>query len=175
MKNNMLYALLMISLLSVWQADAEGTNTTEWGPLTNHIQMSVSLENGGREIKLNGTVILLVQFRNVSTNQIFQIVSMDTGRNYDPFFSFDVVSPSGKNVSPAMESSPTGSFRFIRILSGHNVEMEYELSSRCRFNEVGKYRIVARRSVDSMALRKSYLVVSNPFLLSVVTNRLNSN
>jgi hypothetical protein len=156
-------------LLFVLQAYIATASTNEWGLVTNSIQMAISLDGDKREIKTNEPVILLVRIRNTSTNEIFQIYSMNDGD--DPQFSFLVISPSGKDISPIKESSPTGSGHFIRIDSSRIAEVEFSLSRHCKFSEIGEYKIVAKREVDSITTRKAYLVVSNPIYLTVVSDK----
>jgi len=162
-----LYSLAACALLLAWHVNAADANTNEWGTLTNNIQMSISLEDRKEEIKPNQPVMLLIHFRNVSSNEIFQIYSIDE----DSQFSFMVISPSGKDVSPTMKGPPSGSGQFIRIDPNRTTEMEISLSRLCKFDEIGKYKIVAKRWVDSITTRKPCLLVSNSLNVSVIPDK----
>jgi len=170
-----LYYLSIFTTLFACPVFADDINTNDWGALVNNVQMSIGLADDKQEITNNQPVILLIRFRDVSTNESFHIYSMNTIQG-DPQFSYVVISPSGKNISPKMDSSPTGSGQFIRITPNKVVKRRFDLSRVCKFNEIGIYKIVAKRWVNSTVDQKAYLLVSNPLNVPIVqaSNKLNS-
>jgi hypothetical protein len=131
--------------------------------MTNGLQMSISLS--GREIKTNQPCVLLIRYRNVSTNEVFQI--FETA--YDPTYAFTVTSPSEINISPDMtmlQESDSGQVHWLN--PGQTVAIEFNLSAFCRFDEPGIYKLVAKRErIWSTKEHQDFTVVSNPLKITV--------
>jgi DNA-binding beta-propeller fold protein YncE len=160
----------MCLVLAAWQTFADDLKTNDWGAVTNNAQMSISLTGGGNEIKTNEPVRLLIRFRNISTNEtiaIFRPNAIET----DPTFSFIVVSPSGKDVSPSSPKIFVGSGGVLPIDPNQTVELEFNLSDLCKFDEVGTYKIIAKKGVGSRDGKKLFVVVSNPLYATIVPDK----
>src|SRR5205823_1579090 len=91
----------------------------------------------------------------------------------DPSFSFIVVSPAGEDVSPkAPQINLSSSGDFIRLDPGQSTEVKFNLSQFCKFEEMGSYRIVAKRLISywpgkSNKVRNGFQLVSNPLSVSI--------
>jgi hypothetical protein len=164
MKKNPYYLMICL-VLAAWQTFADDLKTNDWGAVTNNAQMSISLTGGGNEIKASEYVRLLIRFRNVSTNETFSI-NRPNSIETDPTFSFIVVSPSGKDVSPSSPKMFVGSGGSIPVDPNQTVELEFNLSNLCRFDEAGTYRIVAKKLIRSPEGSEPSTIVSNPLLVS---------
>ena len=68
MKKQLCYSIF--AALTVWQAFAGDSQTDEWGAVTNNFPMSISLKGDKNEITTNQPCILLIRYRNVSTNEM---------------------------------------------------------------------------------------------------------
>ena len=161
-----LFILLLIiasSFICHVYAD-QGSDT--WGPTTNNLQMSISLNCG--EIKTNQPCILSIRYRNVSTYETFQIFEVN-GTVYDPTYGFSVISPSGLDISPDMSKVRSGdSAELHRLDPGQTVTIKFNLSFYCKFKEVGIYKIVARKGwLWSREKHRHFAVISNPLKVTV--------
>lgn len=146
----------------------------EWGPVTNSLQMSLRLQCEREEIKTNEPVRLLVQVRNVSTNEVIWIPRPKEAVEKTGYFSFVVVSPSGRNISPASQPKPY--YGSVRLLApGHTEDFKVDLSRICNLEEIGTYRIIARRTETRSDKRTKgailFEVRSNPLYVSVVAGK----
>ena len=160
------FFIVTITLLSIQQTIADASKIDEWGIVTNNIQMSIMLKDKAHEIHTNQAVIMVIRFKNTSTNESFIMYWMQSIKG-DPSISFTITTPSGKDISPKIDSNPTGSAYFRRITPNEIVDMEIDMSRRCKFDEVGKYKITARRPLESVSDRKPFVVVSNPLYVLV--------
>ena len=95
------------------------------------------------------------------------------GTVYDPSYSFVVISPSGKDISPDMKKvHPGDSGADHRVAPNQTVEIEFNLSYFCKLDEVGTYKIIAeKKAMWSPKSQKVFTVISNPLLVSVVSNK----
>jgi len=146
----------------------------EWGPVTNNLQMSLRLQCAQVEIKTNEPVRLLIQVRNVSTNEVIGIPRPKEAIEKIGYFSFDVVSPSGRDISPASRPKPYyGSARFLA--PGHSEDFKVDLSRICNLEEIGTYKIIARRTETRTDIRTKEVIPfgvrSNPLYVSVVADK----
>ena len=164
-----LYYSTMLAMLIVRQVFADTLQTNEWGAINNNIQMSVSLKSGVNEIKTNQAVLLVIRFKNVSTNETFRIYQANA-IEYDRGYSWVVISPSGNDISPNMEKIPASeSGGFIRLSPNQIKELEFNFSHLCKFDEIGTYKIVAKKTLLSPENQKPVTVVSNPLNI-VISN-----
>jgi hypothetical protein len=146
---------------------AGDTETIEWGAVTNNFQMSISLKCGGHEIKTNEPVVLLIKYRNVSTNETI-IVFNHIVPAMDATYSFVVISPSGKDISPNIPKSLTGSGGNYPISPNQTREFDVDLSQFCKFDELGAYKIISKKVIFADPKNKWFTVVSNP--LSIIAS-----
>ncbi len=158
---------------------AKDTITSDWGPITNNAQMSISLEGTTNVVKLHEPVVLLFHYRNISTNEMFWF-SAANGYQRDFEYSFQVIAPSGKDISPNMKTNMTmgGSGQIVAVGPNQIRELKYHLSYLCNFDELGTYTIVAQRSViwgqgqEWGQGHKFCFLVSNPLSITVVSDKL---
>jgi hypothetical protein len=59
----------IVYLIASCLAFADDTNVYEWGPKAGNFQLSIRLKGGGKEIKTNQPLDLMIRFRNLSTNE----------------------------------------------------------------------------------------------------------
>jgi hypothetical protein len=137
-----------------------------WGPTTNGLRMSISLN--GKEIKTNAPCNLLVRYRNVSTNELFLIYEVG-GTVDDHTYSFVVTSPSGADISPDLSKVQSGDSGQAHIIGpGKTLILRFNLSSFCTFDTVGTYHVIARKGeIWSRQKHDSFTVVSNPLAINV--------
>ena len=161
----------LIILTLVWQLFASALYADDWGPATNGIQMSIRLKSKASEIKMNQPIMLSVCFSNISTNERFRIYRANA-IEFDSGYSWSVISPSGKDISPNMEkireSESWGSFA---LLPNKAIEFDFNLSHLCKFSEIGTYKIIGRKAIDFYGSNKSIKVVSNPLSVTVVPDK----
>jgi hypothetical protein len=165
-------AFYLISLVAglAFNGVAAETGATEWGPVTNNVQMSISLLQGRGSTTTNGhgpllfpgkeengrksstetsgeSVVLLVKLRNLSTNQTFAFYQAgELERSSAP--GFDVTLPSGKPVTIRPTEPMHSSGGFIRVRPGQTLDLHFDLTRFCKFNDVGTYTIVAKWALE---------------------------
>jgi hypothetical protein len=107
MKRILLYIVIVI-LVSGSKGRGNGAETNVAGATNCNAQLSIALENAGKGIKTNQPFNLVVQVKNLSTNET--ILFRDWTRlEADPDFWFEIVAPSGENISPRVNPFPHGS------------------------------------------------------------------
>ncbi|HXR05692.1 MAG TPA: hypothetical protein VN765_00085 [Candidatus Acidoferrum sp.] len=150
---------------------ADGPATHEWGVITNHVGLSIWMEGDVKTIKTNEPVNVIWSLTNASTNEPFGfIVASMPYLNKD--FPFEVIAPSGKNLYPTnTERLIVGDGSSGGLPPGGVSVFTYCLSQLCSFNEVGTYKIVAKRRITKPG-GQPFWVVSNPLYLSVVSGEV---
>lgn len=168
MKKNFYLALTLVVMIG-FRASAADTNTNEWGAVTNGIQMSIGLKGDNQKLKTNQPVVLLICYKNVSSNETI-VISNQKALSLDATYSFVVISPSGKDVSPNLPKSFAGSGEIYPVGPNQTKEFEVNLSQLCNFDEVGTYTIISKKLIIQFEhpKQKWFVVVSNP--LNIVIN-----
>lgn len=162
-----LYGLLIsATMLSTQRGLANDPNANVWGAATNDFQMSINPNDDQHEFKTNQTCTLLIRYRNISTNDTFWVYERT---EWDPNYAFQVVSPSGKDISPDMENIPHGDSGAVRHVGpGQIIEIKFNLSKLLRFDQIGTYRITAKnKGIWSVEKHTQFRVVSNPLIITV--------
>lgn len=151
---------------------ANETNTNEWGSITNNTQMSIKLDGNVAGLTKGQTLILSIRYKNISTNDTITIYEVN-GTVDDSSYSFSIISPSGKDISPDMTkvSNPwSGAVRNVE--PGHVIDIKYNLSKYCKLNEVGTYTIMASKTgIQSSNNPNSYKTISNQLNVMVVSDK----
>jgi len=140
-----IHIIFIVGAVSVWQqAFADDAKSTDWGVTNCGAQMSIKLEGSGNEVKTNQPVILAICITNVSDG----VLNIADG-NLAVDFSFVVISPLNKDISPKALPNNDLIFRNILVDIQPNGTMNYSfnLSSKCSFNEIGTYKVTAKRKV----------------------------
>ena len=133
--------------------------TNDWGSISCGVQMSVKLNDTQDQIITNQSVNVSVRIKNISTNSVRLFVE-----RLHPPVRFDIISPSGKDLSTGYPTSRLGnptSYSSFHIEPDTIRELNYNLSSICKLAEAGTYKIVARGNIGS-----SCEAVSNPLEFS---------
>lgn len=168
MKILLLYSIF--SLVASVPVFGNGLDTGEWSAATNYLQMSISLDSDNGKIQTNHPCILLIRYKNISTNETFWVYESS---EYNPDYSIIVIAPSGKDISPDMKlikRSDSGSV--LHAAPQKTVEIKFDLSKLCSFNDVGTYKVIVKnKDMFAYERRKTFTVVSNPLLISVVSNK----
>jgi hypothetical protein len=151
-------------------AFAQENRTNEWGAVSNNLQMSIELKGGGSEITNGQSCILWIKYKNNSTNETLGLLKMNWVES-DGTYSFIVVDPSGKDVSPNSNRPFGGSATIMDIGPGQVKELEYNLSGVCKINKIGIYKIIAKRIILPGSGKKLFQVVSNPLYLIVIPGK----
>jgi hypothetical protein len=163
------YGAVMSGMLVAYCGVARDLHSQQWGAMTNNVQMAISLKGGQKEIKTNQPLVLLIQIKNRSEKDNFVIYR----RNWiegDPGFSFAVLTPSGKDISPKPVVGG-GSGMLATLAPSRTMEIEINLGARCRFSEAGSYRVVAKREVLDPRTKQAFRVVSNELQVPVVADK----
>jgi hypothetical protein len=174
----------------------EQDDASTWGPVTNNAQMSISVVQPGsvsgrlivigggtnpmggyvtnpitvkRELKPREPFNLWVRIRNLSTNEAlwyFRARAPNTEESVG--LACVVVSPSGKDVSPKKHTDG-GSGAFGGVDPGKTTEFEFALSQLCKLEEMGTYKITAKRAVDVVGKSgRGFVLTSNTLCVRVV-------
>lgn len=154
----------MLATTAFSNAFAENTNNAD---SSCNAEISIRLKEPAKEIKTNEPVILLVQIKNLSTNEtlIFRAENMPTD------FTWTITSPSGKNVSPKkspFNAAISGWFPKLKPMEAR--ESDYDLSAICGFNENGIYKVIVKKEVFRLApVREKCEITSSP--LNIVISK----
>jgi hypothetical protein len=165
---------LIAAVSIVFEAAGDERAAAAWGPVSNNVQMSISLDGGDRQPKTNEPFQLVVRLRNLSTTNVWAFKSgAPTSDPYGGVLCL-ITSPSGRDVSPNKpDNSDSG--EFINVAPSGVETFVFKLGSICKFEEIGTYRITAKKLV-AIDKNKQWSVVSNPLLISVVsTNAAGTN
>ena len=157
--------LILVPILFALKAFSADNPAREWGAISNDVQISLRLKDSVDSIKTNEPCSLWISIRTVSTNKTLYIHRWLASR-VDSSFMIEVISPSGKSVSPAAEPAPSGSGLVYSVPPNQIYEYEFKLSDICKFNEVGTYTIVAKKCI-SFNEKPVCWVTSNPLSLTV--------
>jgi hypothetical protein len=157
------------AILSIQQLFATETKTSEWGAATNNVQMSIRVKSVPSDIKQSEPVKLLIRFRNISTNETFMLYRANSMED-NPDCSFVVLSPSGTDLWPSVQREVlSGASVFLQ--SGQVIEFEFDLSRRCRFDQIGTYKIIAKYGMWSREKRRTFQAVSNTLQVSITPGK----
>jgi hypothetical protein len=161
---SLILAILTSGLILARQAFGADAKTNEWGAVACNAQMSIELKESMKEIKTNTPVHLTINMRGNSTNQVYYFMIY----SYPTDFSWIVTSPSGKNLT-FKESYPMDALAtmMVRLDEIPNWWEDFNLSSVCSFNEVGIYKVIAKKEILSAGGLKKCEVTSNPLNLVV--------
>ena len=163
---------LTYAVLVNCKADEGNLSNYNWGQLTNNIQMGISLKNGETSIRLDSSIILLIHFRNTSTNETF-----GAGYSYsdDRDLSFKITNSFGWDVSPKFPNKygeiSAGTF-YAPLNKTNTYQFNFGELRRLGYlksmNKAGEYKIVARLEMISLETKKSFTVTSNLIRLKIV-------
>jgi hypothetical protein len=131
------------------------------------VELSGRLKAGDTTMKGTDEVVLTVVFSNISTNETFRIDT--SGMIYDRLCSFQVLSPSGKELSP--QTLPSTIRRRVSYALGPNrtQRLALPMSAILKFDEIGAYTITARRILWWPGGKQEWFtVVSNPLSIKIV-------
>jgi hypothetical protein len=167
MKKHLGY-LSIFAALAACRAFAAGAGTNEWGVATNELQISISTIGGKKHFKTNEPLTMLVRLRNLSVTNTFYFMRAHAIER-TASFSYTVIAPSGKDVSPPRPFGYHGSGTTVGIRPGDIEEMQVNLSELCVFGETGTYRITMR--FQRAEWREKGKKVLEPF--EAVSNTLN--
>jgi hypothetical protein len=134
--------ILLFAICAVTSCIGGQAEIDSWGPITNQLRMSITAEGDQYQIATSRPVKLLIRLANLSSNKTFHyyqpgVVEMTSA------LGFQVISPSGRDVSPKIQEQLHGSGQFVQIRPGQVWELRFNLSDLCRFGEIGTYRIKA--------------------------------
>lgn len=172
MKKRLFYFFTFLAL-AVRPTFADDTKTNEWGPVNDyyHSQLSISFVGGFHEIKTNQPLNLLISVKNTSANESFTVWVANGWIESSAGFSWAITSPTGKE-SLLKTGRIGGSGGPITVLPNQVIQSEFNLSSVYKFDEIGTYKIVARRDLRNFGLHsdsvKTDLIISNPLYVPVV-------
>ncbi len=128
--------------------------------------MSISLKDGGRGEREKQPVELTVRYRNVSTNETIFIHKF-LATAVDVTYSFHVISPTGKDISPVPPKWSSGSGADYPVAPGCIKAFEINLSELCKFDEIGAYKVIVKKMVLRSNRSGWFTVVSNALTIDV--------
>jgi hypothetical protein len=91
-------------------------------------------------------------------------------RESDGTYSFTVLDPSGKDISPIPNRAIAGSANIIEVPPDQTRSVEFNLSAVCKISTTGNYNIIAKKEIWSSD-GNSFQVVSNPLVVTVVPSQ----
>jgi hypothetical protein len=156
--------VLLLTSISIGssRASPDQPYSGPWGPVSNHVQMSIELDTAAatnkpafvlpmeeprspqEAITNEAVVILRGRLRNLSTN--LTLFFFEAGEiEQSPAASFEVTLPSGKEVA-IRPKAPNGLSHggLFQLVPGQVLELDFHLNRFCSFNEVGIYRITGK-------------------------------
>jgi hypothetical protein len=149
--------ILTISTITGSRAFASDTNKTVVSFCDAEI--SIKLKEPAKEIKTNEPVVVTVQIKNTSTNETLMFLI----ENVPTDFSWNIISPSGKDLSPTNQFPAGGSGWMPKLKPLELRETDFDLSSVCRFTEAGTYKVAVRKEVFFISHeRKKCEIISTP-------------
>jgi hypothetical protein len=166
--------LLCLSILAItvaYSTSIGATNINEWGPATNNLQMSISLEGNNNHIKCGEPANLICRYKNLSTNEVFSVYEF-TGVVDDTSYSFIITSPAGEHIKPfvKVQEPASGAYHFLR--PGQIFEIEFDLGKVYKLDQVGTYTIIAKKSEMLLPGKsQAFEVISNTLEVKVVPNQ----
>jgi hypothetical protein len=169
--NKCIYYYLSVALLGVWQSLADVTQTNDWGPATNSLQMSIRIEGDKAQIKVGQPVKLLIRYKNVSTNETFTLYEFE-GVVDDASYSFIIRSPSGMYLTSDYKVQEPASGAVHGLGPGEIFETRFDIGKLYKFDQVGTYRIIAKKAeMWSPSKHQAFIVVSNPLDVKFVPSQ----
>ncbi len=160
-------AFAALIALACWPLSGGEPPPKKWGPVTNDARISLVLKGGGAGIKTNQAFLLSISVQNLSTNETLCVYST-WPPELDPRCSFRVLSPSGKDVSPAVPMVYGGSGTSSLIPRNETKEFDFDLTKLCKFTEIGTYGIVVNREIWRLSNRPPFIARSASLPLTVV-------
>lgn len=158
-------------MLAIAGTCSKAADTNDWGPATNGLQMSIRLAGTNEEVRVSEPFSLSVRYRNVSTNEIISVFDY-VYREDDDRYSFIVISPSGKDISPTIKPTLDGSGGIHVLHAGQALDLGFKLSELCKFDEAGIYTVTARfRDLELIRTHQAFEVVSNALKIEVVPKK----
>jgi hypothetical protein len=133
------------------------------GEVSNHIEMSISLNGGGTNVPVNQSVVLKIVLKNLYTNETFSVYNSIRDET-DQAYSFVITTPSGTNKTILTGTPHNGAI--ITIPPGETREREFNLSRLNSFQEIGVYKIVAK--YKNLWGAPYFEATSNPLEVNVV-------
>lgn len=97
-----------------------------------------------KEIKTNQPLVATIVIKNISTNETLSFDRLLSAKQ-DDGISLKVISPSGQDVSPKPPIGGHGSGYIVTLRSNQVHNFQIPLSEMCRFNEIGTYKIAAKK------------------------------
>jgi hypothetical protein len=170
MKTRYIFCLIL-AVLGTGYILFQKTNGEHWGPATNDFQISISLENGRSNVQLGQPIILLAYLRNISKDKTIYLYE-NNQTAMDGTYTFSIINPSGNDISPDTKGFLAGSGAFYPIGPGQTHTQELDLSSVCKFETVGAYKVVVTKRIsDASGLQPSpspFNLISKPLYIKVV-------
>jgi hypothetical protein len=159
------YAAIVIAMLFgarlVCAADISLTN----GPIqaTTGVQVLLSLRDPGHGTESNGPVGLNVTITNASRVGVHLAYP-----NLKPAVWFEIVSPSGKDLSTREPSDSLQGSHILPALvdSGASLNIKFDLTEICPVKEAGIYRITAK--ARCLGSGTNFVVISRPINVTVM-------
>ncbi|MEI7937506.1 MAG: hypothetical protein WCK27_12525 [Verrucomicrobiota bacterium] len=180
----------VLALVGASHALAGEPTANDWGPVTNNAQMAISVTSSWsrsfvvdtnvqppqfkvkREIKVGEPFSLLVRVRNLSTNETLSCYNAwEPNTDLEVGLACEVISPSGKDLSPSRRIAG-GSGNSAVARPGETTQYEFGLGWLCKLEEIGTYKITARkRALVAPKGEKAYVLTSNTLSVSVVPGK----
>ncbi|HEU6447729.1 MAG TPA: hypothetical protein VFV23_04755 [Verrucomicrobiae bacterium] len=145
-------------------ASAFASDTNKAAVISCDAEISIRLKEPAKEIKTNEPVIVIVQIKNTSTNEMLTFMIHSSPMD----FTWNITSPSGKDLSPTNSLPEFGASWNPKLSPQESRDSSYNLSEICNFNELGTYKIIARNQVlSSFTKRKVCEIISNPLEIKI--------
>ncbi len=159
------YAAIVIAILFFARLVDAADSSLANGPIqaATGVQVLLSLRDPGHGAQSNGPIGLNVTITNGSVVDVHLMYP-----NLKPAVWFEIVSPSGKDLST---KEPSDSLQGSHILpalvgSGASLDIKFDLTEICPVKEVGIYKITAKARCFGSGT--NFVVISHPINVTVM-------
>ncbi len=139
----------------------------DWGAVTDNAQVSIMLYPVTNVITINQNSGFIARIKNLSTNEEFGVY-VEASFLLSPGISFNIISPSGKDVSPIFSHAIRLTGDMVWVHPGKIDGFIIDLQQFCKLDELGTYKITMTIQRESLDRQKLYNVVSNPLYVTVI-------
>jgi hypothetical protein len=171
MKSTFVVFLLIETILKS-SVFADGAKAFEWGPSTNNLQMSLSLTGNQAKIEIKAPIQLLIQVKNLSTNETFTTSYTGAG-GPGQGLSFIIIKKGlwNEDVSPEFPKNYDSGWAVANMYAepGRTIHFIYDLYALQKMgfinklDHAGTYQVIAQQT-GTMGTN-TVTVTSNPLEL----------
>jgi hypothetical protein len=103
-------------------------------------ELARGLKPDGTRVKKGQPIVLIVSMKNLSTNETF-FCFLDSHIESSLDITVQIVTPSGKTISPSTDPHTAGKGNNYRLSPGQWLHLTFHLNDIFNFDEIGRYLI----------------------------------